>query len=969
MSTTDKGAKWLRVDLHVHTPFDRTKNFKGDAVAATKAATQGDSSRMKDLAFHYFDVCAKAELDLIAVTDHNAIEGYAQFAPHLAAWRAETKKKLRMLPGVEFTVGGERILHVLLIADEATPAKWMSELIASVFETKPRENERGEPQSCQLSVRDFNRKVRSIFDRSGHSYLLIPAHINRAAGLDEVTGSATPSFWLEQMRNDVRERAFAHSDWAGFQTCGKPNIPDSLKWAWAAAFFHGADFDTLSTEVQARIKARRHWPFIEASDPDCEGKLGTGYTWLKMTEPSLEGVRLALLDPESRLRSMKDGPPAEGYPTIESIQIQHAKHVADSLFAFSTGLSTLIGGRGSGKSTIIEFARWGLDRNREEDYGKTVFERIGAATRELFQIPTDRNLKGLFELGYRVETKVRVHGQQYEIVRDAQGCRATRPGDGTPHQARTLLQPRIFSQRQLAAIAEDPAAMRHELDALLEPEEGLSFEDRRRKIVDDIGALQRRREALEKQKAELPGKHTDLQLTRDRLSVLEGSGKKETLTAFQQHQKETTWILALDEELRADAELLLQWSKDLEARCKLVPLPPPGGAFEALFVSQHAAALAGLAHSAAALKSETDAVQELCAVLKTEQLEGWQPVALLAKEAYESLKKDLAAQNVDFSQHEKLLQRRYSLEKEIEFLGSIDAELKSAEAALAEQREGLVALHEERMTRRQARAQTLTAAEADIRITLEPFGDRTDFRDKFSQWLAGTNFRDDDWTPLVDYVFSGLPMETPRRLLALVKAWRTDVTLTLARQKPPAPNESAVLKLLGPSGNLSAWFLGSLKKTRVTVFDDAERFLPDDGIAADIRQEGPWQPLSLGSLGQKATAILGLVLSSGNQPLIIDQPEDDLDNRYIYDVVVDLLRKRKFERQIIVATHNANVPVNGDAELIVALEIQQVPAETETQIVVAAEGSIDVTAVKQQVSDIMEGSREAFRLRQERYNY
>ena len=91
--------------------------------------------------------------------------------------------------------------------------------------------------------------------------------------------------------------------------------------------------------------------------------------------------------------------------------------------------------------------------------------------------------------------------------------------------------------------------------------------------------------------------------------------------------------------------------------------------------------------------------------------------------------------------------------------------------------------------------------------------------------------------------------------------------------------------------------------------------------------------------------------------------EDDHDNQYVYNVVVDLLRRRKFSRQVIIATHNANIPVNGDAELIVALGTNARLGK------VLGSGSIDQAEIKDLVSVIMEGSAEAFRLRRERYGY
>ena len=93
-------------------------------------------------------------------------------------------------------------------------------------------------------------------------------------------------------------------------------------------------------------------------------------------------------------------------------------------------------------------------------------------------------------------------------------------------------------------------------------------------------------------------------------------------------------------------------------------------------------------------------------------------------------------------------------------------------------------------------------------------------------------------------------------------------------------------------------------------------------VEINLGSEGAenWTPVQTVSPGQRATALLALALASGTAPLIIDQPEDDLDNRYIYDEVVKVLRTVCKARQVIVATHNANVAVLGDAEMILALD-------------------------------------------------
>lgn len=960
-----RGAKWLKVDLHVHTPFDRTKRFTTDGSEIESPSSPG----AEQLAFTFFDACSAANLDVVALTDHNSIEGYSIVQPHLSKWRMTRGKSLTVLPGVEFTVGGERILHVLLIASDSTPAKWLEGVISNVFANRATHRGR-EPVSCQRSLLDFNRNIREIFRGSGHTHLLIPAHVNRAAGIATATNSAEPAFWEDELRNHVRERAFAHGEWAGFQVCGRVNLLETLKWAWAAAFFHSKEFDQLTREDQERIKLRKHWPFIEASDPNCEGKIGQEYTWLKMTNPTLEGVRLALLDPESRLRSMADGLPGEAYPTIESIRLDNSKHVNGIELHLSRSLSTFIGGRGSGKSTLLEFARWGLDRNREQDFGgRAVYEKIGSTINELFQAPKDAKSKGLFETGISVTTRVRVQGHVYDVVRNMSGIQTTRAGDNATYDVRQLIAPRIFSQRQIAAIAEDPAALRSELDALLDPEDK-SFEERKRTVSSLIEELQRRRDVLEAERSALPAKQTDLQITTDHLALLENAGNRDVLSRYTQIQRENAWFAAMDQEFASIGDELTELATAVVDRMSKLPLLSSGGPFERVIGQRRDGASVLLQRVSTGLRDEASAMQLFRGELARFRESEWLGSANHGRAAYDTLKAELAAKNIDFGGHEKLVQRKAQIEAEIQRLQESNETLKGVFDALVERRAELVSLHSDRVHRRRQRAEGLSGGGADIEILLIPYGDRDEFRTRFTGWIAGSGFAQDDWEPLEEFLFSnddGLP----DRILRLITAWRLDVTKAASRGKTLASHESEVHLLLGKplAQRLSARFLNSLMKIRPSVFNEAERYLPEDLVEAKVRQNGEWKALALGSLGQKATAILGLIVSRGTQPILIDQPEDDLDNRFIYDVVVDLLRKRKFDRQIVVATHNANIPVNGDAELIVSLQLEPESGRQHSQVSFSAEGSIDIPDVKKHVSDIMEGSVEAFNLRRERYGY
>ena len=128
-----------------------------------------------------------------------------------------------------------------------------------------------------------------------------------------------------------------------------------------------------------------------------------------------------------------------------------------------------------------------------------------------------------------------------------------------------------------------------------------------------------------------------------------------------------------------------------------------------------------------------------------------------------------------------------------------------------------------------------------------------------------------------------------------------------------------------------------------------------------------WRPLERLSKGQKATAILLLLLLESEGPLIVDQPEDDLDNVFISEDVVPSVRSEKRARQFLFATHNANIPVLGDAELIVGLSAMGEAGNGQAEIKDASIGSIDIESVRTLVEDRLEGGHEAFELRRQKY--
>ena len=139
-------------------------------------------------------------------------------------------------------------------------------------------------------------------------------------------------------------------------------------------------------------------------------------------------------------------------------------------------------------------------------------------------------------------------------------------------------------------------------------------------------------------------------------------------------------------------------------------------------------------------------------------------------------------------------------------------------------------------------------------------------------------------------------------------------------------------------------------------------YVPGDAVTVRFHDHrvGGWTSLAQGSPGQQTAALLAFVLGYGTEPIILDQPEDDLDNTLIYELLVKRLRETKLNRQVIVVTHNPNIVVHGDAELVLSLEAAA------GQSHIACLGGLQEGNVRDEICRVMEGGREAFQTRYRR---
>lgn len=224
-----------------------------------------------------------------------------------------------------------------------------------------------------------------------------------------------------------------------------------------------------------------------------------------------------------------------------------------------------------------------------------------------------------------------------------------------------------------------------------------------------------------------------------------------------------------------------------------------------------------------------------------------------------------------------------------------------------------------------------------VRIVIDPLGDHGPFQTVLEGALRGQNVRADNIRQLAS--------QEPAVLVAAARSGASEV-----EQLGVSASTAAKVADLGPAA------LRSLEQADTP-----------DGIDLEVNTvptgQDDWHSVHDLSPGQRSTALLSLslALTAGEEPLLIDQPEDDLDNRYIFAEVVQVLARVCQRRQVIVATHNANIPILGDAEMIVALD-----AGSDKGTVLAA-GGLEDPAVTEQARHILEGGDDAFRARQRRY--
>lgn len=654
---------------------------------------------------------------------------------------------------------------------------------------------------------------------------------------------------------------------------------------------------------------------------------------IKMTQPCFDSFKAAFFDPESRVRLNSDVS-EEYYSRI--MEAHFSGGYLDGIeIEFSDHLNAVIGGRGTGKSTLLECIRYALNR---PPVGKGAKKQHDEIIKENLGKEKGRVELKLYSFAKRKSYSVSRRYGEPPIVRDESGA----VSNFTP--AEILPSIEIYGQNEIYEIAQDGEGRSRLIDRFLPPD-AFDIQEQlvevERKLKDNKERLTKARNQLD----ELEGKVRQLPKMEEEAQQYKKLGLEEKLKIIP--------FLEREKQLgdRAEGEL-----SRVETAIQSLEESLP----DTTFLNE--AAISSLPHQdlLVPVKTTLDAVSQECMALLEalekdlpefrisleQKIELLRSVVKSEENSIQKAFKDLPSSEGRSGKeigiaYQELLRRiesikpmRYKVENQTKLLEQIKQERKNLLADLSDIR----ARRTEKLQK--AIKKLNNRLEGKLRLSVIPEGERGALK----QFLAKCN----------------LEGVGEKRLAWIDSA---DELTPLAVAQSIRDGRDALLEAGWGITPVVADAMAKLKDS--DMLDLETLSLPDYIlIELNVSHEGEqFRPLERLSRGQECTAILHLLLLENADPLIMDQPEDNLDNAFIAERIVAELRASKTQRQFIFATHNANIPVFGDAEWIGVIAATQGRASLPYE----AQGAVDVPNIREQAAKILEGGREAFKQRMNKY--
>lgn len=863
-----QGSLWLRADFHLHTRADKEFSFDGE----------------ND--YYYSDYIKSLKdsgIGVGVITNHNKFD----IDEFKALRKTAGKQGIFLMPGVELSVNdGSNGIHTLIVfSDEwlKNGNDYINQFLNVAFEGKTPDQYENENGRSSLGMIDTIKKLEGY----QRDFFLVFAHIEERSGL-----------WNEL-------------DGGRLQELGNSEIFCRRALAFQKVRTHDVADRKCRVKVQNWL-SKAYPAEVEGSDPKSIDQIGKGEKcYLKIGDFTFEAVKYALLDHEHRLASE---PQKHSHSYIQSVFFEGG--VLDGkTINLSPELNTLIGIRGSGKSSILEALRYALDipfgeKALDTEYKKDLVDHI---------------------LGSGGKISIRAidqRGQQYEIRRISRELPDVYINDvlqpGISIRETILHKPIYFGQKDLSSTGE--GFEKDLVEKLVGEKMGgirTRIAEQRQRVVDLVKRLKKLDNTAEKKK-EYEGKKQDAEF---RLKFYRDHGVEEKLQKqidFDADSRKCTQVTTFVKTYLSELESFINQHEDDLKNQRIYTSKQNKAFFDDFFVCYDK------------LITSFDRIKEAYATgnqINTELQQKAQKFFKLKdglKEEFAEIERKLAEQLRDSGAQAIRPDEFRNLRKTVDqatqmlkVLAKEEANRVCLEDELLKELSALNNLWHDEFKAIKSELDKVNQSHSSLTIKAEFKGDKVAFVTFMKDIFRGSRIREATFQNL-----SGVFVDFG----AIYKEWKKAIQ-----------ELGSTAQVFGQyfTDNLEALLTWQVPNRFIIKYRDKE--------------------LKHHSLGQRASALILFVLSQQeNNVFLIDQPEDDLDNQTIYEDVIKLLRSLKPKTQFIFATHNANFPVLGDAEQVIACSYSDEKAQV-------LNGSIDCPEIQQKIVDIMEGGEEAFRQRRMRY--
>lgn len=937
-------AHWRKCDFQLHTPRD--PNWQGarpigvgDPDPATRQAADRaavDAVR-RQWAKEFIDRCVARGLKAVALTDHHEMVMIPYVQQDIAdRVAADAAFDLWLFPGMELTAAGGK--QCLILFDVDLPQEWWQQaqgklgIAHAALDTGLSQG----PPVTQLacSYPDIGKLLDEIEKLRGH-YIVLP----------NVSEGGRHTVLNEGAHADFKKMPYVGGYLDAGQTINS----------------YGRRNKARTSGQDENWSTRPIYPLPTSDSRSADfANLGTNNAWIKLADPTAEAVRQAFLGNKSRISIALPSTPALH---VAKVSFDGSAILEPSELPLSPELNSIIGGRGSGKSSLLEYIAFGLGRSNYDVQRETY-----SGTQRLRELTNDT----LVTKNGRVSLIIVQDNAEFRVTRSATNGyqpEITYPNGSsqivTAKELRSLFPAVVYSQGELAEIGKQTGNKSRLSDLLQFVNPEYKREDDRiaesiNSAKDGVRAAIRELTGFWALRAQLRKLKTERDSLRQRVEALEKtlpeqSDDDKTKIAFfdkanafdSQRIQASKHSDQIEGELKALATELLN-KRDIQADV--------GGEAKAL-AEAYDALYDAFSRGLSALKDEVESKRKELGEAEAVWQEKFKEARADRDGALEKLgeHRTVTAQIIKLrEQITEMTNKIADLEAKLNGYSDPDKGLKEAITALE-------ATCNERAERTQAWASEIEAlSSGKIKANVDVGGDISELRDAIDLLASKTGSKEATRLRGLDEAIEANPIvEVRQRLRAdclMLLYWN----LVGAASGEAEPDCETLFTILGDTDRIKTALKEIIDSSRVEAISSA---VEKPAISLSYCDGSKEISFEKASEGQRAAALLFMLLEQPGGALIIDQPEGDLDNKIITDLT-EKLHSAKQNRQLIFASHNANIVVNGSSELVGYLDI-----DGDGNRHFGCSGAIDLSAICDVITSTMEGGEQAFKDRQRKYGY